>query len=141
MKCPICGESPLVHAIRDLPYSYRGQSTTIPDVSGDYCRDCKEFIFTHEAGSRYGKLIQAFRKQVDAGVDSSAFVRAVRRKLGLGKREAGELFGGGADAFSRYETGKETPPVALIKLLRLLDRHPELLDEIRADGKDAAAGA
>lgn len=36
------------------------------------------------------------------------------------------------NAFSRYETGKTQPPLALIKLLRLLDRHPDLLEEIRA---------
>jgi HTH-type transcriptional regulator/antitoxin MqsA len=47
-------------------------------------------------------------------------------------REASEIFGGGVNAFSRYETGKARPPVALVKLLRVLDRHPELLEEVRA---------
>ena len=45
---------------------------------------------------------------------------------------AAELFGGGVNAFSRYETGRTRPPLALVKLLGLLDRHPELLDEIKA---------
>jgi HTH-type transcriptional regulator / antitoxin MqsA len=36
------------------------------------------------------------------------------------------------NAFSRYETGKTRPPLALVKLLKLLDRHPELLSEVRA---------
>lgn len=36
------------------------------------------------------------------------------------------------NAFSRYENGKTNPPLALVKLLKLLDRHPELLDEVRA---------
>jgi HTH-type transcriptional regulator/antitoxin MqsA len=60
------------------------------------------------------------------------FVLHVRRKLGLGQREAGEIFGGGVNAFSRYETGKAQPPVSTVKLLKLLERHPELLDEVRA---------
>lgn len=34
-------------------------------------------------------------------------------------------------AFSRYENGKAKPPLALIQLLKVLDRHPELLGEIR----------
>ena len=46
--------------------------------------------------------------------------------------EAGEIFGGGVNAFSRYENGKTKPPVALVKLLKVLDRHPELLGEVRA---------
>jgi len=40
--------------------------------------------------------------------------------------------GGGLNAFSRYETGKTKPPLALVKLLRVLDRHPELLAEVKA---------
>ena len=58
--------------------------------------------------------------------------RALSRQLDLGQREAAEIFGGGINAFSRYENGKTKPPLALVKLLKVLDRHPELLSEIRA---------
>ncbi|MBQ9724754.1 MAG: type II toxin-antitoxin system MqsA family antitoxin, partial [Neisseriaceae bacterium] len=44
--------------------------------------------------------------------------------------QAGALFGGGVNAFSRYETGKAQPPVALLKLFKILDKHPELIAEI-----------
>ncbi len=60
------------------------------------------------------------------------YIAKVRRKLDLDQREAAELFGGGVNAFSRYENGKTKPPLALVKLFRLLDRHPDLLDEVRA---------
>jgi DNA-binding transcriptional regulator YiaG len=30
-----------------------------------------------------------------------------------------------------YENGKTRPPLALVKLLKVLDRHPDLLDEIK----------
>jgi len=56
----------------------------------------------------------------------------VRRKLDLDQRQAAELFGGGVNAFSRYENGKTKPPLALVKLLKLLDRHPDLLNEVRS---------
>ena len=46
--------------------------------------------------------------------------------------EAAEIFGGGVNAFSRYESGKTKPPVALVKLLKVLERHPDLLAEIRS---------
>jgi len=55
----------------------------------------------------------------------------VRRKLNLDQREAAEIFGGGVNAFSRYETGKTKPSLALVKLLKLLDHHPDLLAEIK----------
>lgn len=38
---------------------------------------------------------------------------------------------GGINAFSRYENGKTKPPLALVKLLKVLDRHPDLLAGIR----------
>ncbi len=37
----------------------------------------------------------------------------------------------GDHAFFRYENGKTEPPSALVKLLKVLDRHPDLLDEIK----------
>lgn len=61
------------------------------------------------------------------------YIAKVRRKLDLDQRQAAELFGGGVNAFSRYENGKTKPPLALVKLLKLLDRHPDLLDEVRTD--------
>lgn len=55
----------------------------------------------------------------------------VRKSLKLTQAEAGKLFGGGAVAFSRHETGKTAPPRSLQVLFRILERHPELLDEVR----------
>jgi HTH-type transcriptional regulator / antitoxin MqsA len=56
----------------------------------------------------------------------------VRKKLALHQREAAEIFGGGVNAFSRYENGKTKPPLALVKLLKVLDRHPDLLAEVKS---------
>ena len=76
--------------------------------------------------------MRAFSKQVNAAMVDPAFISAVRKKLNLDQREAAEIFGGGINAFSRYEDGKTKPPLALVKLFRLLDRHPDLLNEVRA---------
>ena len=48
---------------------------------------------------------------------------SVRKKLALDQRVAAEIFGGGVNAFSYYESGKTKPPLALVKLLRVLERH------------------
>ena len=50
----------------------------------------------------------------------------------MDQRQAAENFGGGVNAFSRYENGKTKPSLALVKLLKVLERHPELLKEVRA---------
>ena len=73
-----------------------------------------------------------FNKQVNALIVDPAFIAGVRKKLALDQREAAAIFGGGVNAFSRYENGKTKPPLALVKLLKLLDRRPHLLNEVRA---------
>lgn len=72
-----------------------------------------------------------FQRQVNASIVDPSFIANVRKKLSLDQREAAELFGGGINAFSRYENGKTKPPLALVKLFKVLERHPDLLNEIR----------
>lgn len=131
MKCPVCGETELIHDTRDMPYIYKGESTIIPAVTGDYCPACDEIVLNREHGDRYSELIGAFQRQVNSAFVDPSYIAQVRRKLDLDQREAAELFGGGVNAFSRYENGKTKPPLSLVKLFKLLDRHPELLDELR----------
>ncbi|MGC3988065.1 MAG: type II toxin-antitoxin system MqsA family antitoxin [Pseudorhodoferax sp.] len=132
MKCPVCGAAELVRDTRDLPYTYKGESTTIAAVTADFCPACGESITDAAESDRVMRDMQAFHQQVNAAIVDPAFITNVRKKLDLGQREAAELFGGGVNAFSRYENGRTKPPLALVKLLRILDRHPELLDEVRA---------
>ena len=73
----------------------------------------------------------SFNKQVNSAIVDPGFIMLVRQKLGLGQKEAADLFGGGVNAFSRYENGKTKPPLALVKLFKILEKHPNLLDELR----------
>ena len=131
MKCPSCGAAKLVHDTRDLPYTYKGESTVLPQVTGDFCPACGESIPDAAESRRVSALMREFSKQVNASIVDPEFIIAVRKKLDLDQREAAEIFGGGVNAFSRYENGKTKPPLALVKLLKVLDRHPELLSEVR----------
>lgn len=132
MKCPVCGEGVLVRDTRNIPYSYKGESTAIPAVKGDFCPACGESVLDAAESRRVNKWMGNFIRQVNASIVDPAFIASVRKKLALDQREAGELFGGGVNAFSRYENGKSKPPLALVKLLKVLERHPELLAEVRA---------
>lgn len=44
---------------------------------------------------------------------------------------ASKIFGGGVKAFSEYERGVTPPHPSTLKLLHLLNKHPEMLDEVR----------
>jgi len=132
MKCPSCAAAELVHDTRDLPYTYKGETTILPQVTGDFCPACDESILDAGESRRTMSLMLEFNKQVNASIVDPEFIASVRKKLDLDQREAAEIFGGGVNAFSRYENGKTKPPLALVKLLKVLDRHPDLLDEVRA---------
>ena len=133
MKCPICAQAELLHDTRDIPYTYKGESTALPAVTGDFCPACGEAILDAVESARTSALMLEFNKQVNASIVDPAFITSVRKKLALDQREAGEIFGGGVNAFSRYEIGKTKPPLALVKLLKVLERHPDLLAEIRTE--------
>ena len=55
----------------------------------------------------------------------------MRKKLGLTQRQAAQITGGGHNAFSRYERGEAQPMPAVVNLFKILDKHPELLAEVR----------
>jgi HTH-type transcriptional regulator / antitoxin MqsA len=130
MKCPACGAAKLVHDTRDTPYVYKGEPTTLPAVIGDFCPACGEAVLGAKESRRVNTLMREFNQQVNAAIVDPAFIMTVRKKLALDQRQAAQIFGGGVNAFSRYENGKTKPPLALVKLLRVLDRHPELLAEV-----------
>ncbi len=131
MKCPTCAAAKLVHDTRDMPYAYKGESTIIPAVIGDFCPACGEAVLDRAESTRTSAAMLAFNKQVNASIVDPGFITSVRKKLALDQREAAEIFGGGVNAFSRYENGKTKPPLALVKLLKVLERHPELLHEVK----------
>lgn len=131
MKCPVCGAAPLIHETRDMTYTYKGEATVIPSVTGEFCPACNESITNLNESERVMREMQAFNRQINAAIVDPAFIVSVRKKLNLGQKEAADIFGGGVNAFSRYENGKTKPPLALVKLLKVLDRHPDLLSEVK----------
>jgi HTH-type transcriptional regulator/antitoxin MqsA len=64
MKCPSCGAATLVRDTRDLPYTYKGETTTIPGVRGSFCPACGESVHGTAESSRIGAAILTFNKRV-----------------------------------------------------------------------------
>lgn len=131
-NCPECGALSPAHATRDVPYTYKGKTAVIPAVTGFHCSACGEVTLDRDAVDRYSDLVGAFQRKVNSELVDPAYILAVRKKLRLNQHEAGEIFGGGVNAFSRYESGKARPHVSTVRLLKLLDQHPELLAELRS---------
>jgi len=136
MKCPTCGIGKLISATRDMPYTYKGETTVIKAVKGQYCDNpkCKEVVMEMGESVRTSREMLAFNKAVNARLAPLDLLASVRRRLNLTQQQAAEVFGGGVNAFSRYESGKTKPPVTLVQLFRVLDKHPDLFHEIEKVG-------
>ncbi len=120
----------LIFKNQEVTLTYHGKSAVVSAVEGWHCPVCGECEFVNEADSRrHMDTLNCLVATVKA--EERDFIRNVRKKLGLKQAEAGKLFGGGINAFSEYERGITQPHKSTVALLRLLDSHPELLNEVR----------
>lgn len=129
MKCPACGHPEMVAKTLDETLSYGSQSLTLHAMHGEFCPACGEGACDAESYRRYTEAQAALLRAMKG--DISAEIRRIRKSLKLTQTELAEAFGVGKVAFSRYERGETRPPATLVKLLKLVDRHPDLLAEMR----------
>lgn len=135
--CANCGSAAMVRSVRDSTKYYKGEAITVPAVAGWHCPDCGEIEFAIEVeAKRYSDAVSRAMGAIHA--TEQANLRATRKRLGLKQTEAAALFGGGVNAFSEYERGIRQPSKSTVLLLKLLDRHPELLSEVRECAQSAA---
>lgn len=127
--CLNCEKADMVRGKKDKLVEYRGKCITIAAVDGWHCPACNECEFTKGEGKRYALAVEQFRATIDK--QEAVELARIRKKLKLSQREAATIAGGGVNAFSRYEHGKSKPVAAVVNLFRILDKHPELVEEIR----------
>ena len=127
-KCPSCGHNGMIDKVLEETLTYDGKSMTLHDMRGQFCPECGEGIWDDESYRLYTEAQEGLVRAIKG--DPAADIRRIRRKLKLTQAQLASSFGVGKVAFSRYERGETRPPAPLLKLLKLIDRHPELLEEI-----------
>lgn len=127
VSCPACGQK-MTHETRKDLVSYKEHEAAVR-VLGDFCDHCGEAIFGAHALEVREKAFLELRARVE-GVLGPSEVAAIRAKLKLSQRRAGELLGGGPRAFQKYESGEQQVSVPMANLLRLLARDPRRLREL-----------
>lgn len=122
-KCANCGASELQFLTEAETFNYKSQSLTV-DVDYSVCTQCgAEAILTEQIKRNDCRVRDAWRKA--DGLLSGADIVALRKKLGLTQQEAAKVFGGGVNAFSKYERGEVIQSEGMDKLMRLaLEERP-----------------
>jgi HTH-type transcriptional regulator/antitoxin MqsA len=115
---------------RDIPFDYKHEHLVVEQVRGWFCHSCNEALFADGEGVRYAAALDSF--VIAADKRQAEEMLRIRRKLHLTQKEAAQLFGGGVNAFSEYERGVTRPAKSTLLLLKVLNNHPELVDEVRS---------
>lgn len=128
MMSPETGEL-LKRGTRPFTVAYKGESVVV-GLPGYYPEGSGEGVHVGKDMSTVDEALRQLKEKID-GVPSPATIRRVRTKLGLSQRQAGDLLKVGENAFDKYERGLVEPSGPTIQLITLLDRHPELVTELR----------
>jgi len=56
-------------------------------------------------------------------------IKAIREACGLSQQDAAKVFGGGAKAFEKYESGEVSPSSSMTRLLLLAAKRPDLFQK------------
>ncbi len=128
MVSPETGET-LRRSVRPFIVTYKSKSITV-ELPGYYPHNGGVGVHVGDDMAVTDAALRTLKEDVE-GIPSPATIRRVRDKLKLSQREAGGLLKVGANAFDKYERGLVEPSGPTSQLLRLLDQHPELIEELR----------
>lgn len=121
-ECIIC-KSKAVSILTDYEeINYKGDMLRVL-MEYSLCDECKREFISKDQIVRNDKAIRDVKKVHD-GLFSSKEIAEARKKLGLTQEQASLVFGGGRNAFSKYERGEVSQSAAMDKLIKQALKHP-----------------
>lgn len=96
MKCPNCAAANLVHDTRDLPYNYKGETSTLPQVTGDSCPACNgSLLAAAEVAHRPASQVvrELMREFVQRQSQAKEYDEFLRRKVEVARLSMGAGLG------------------------------------------------
>ena len=115
-KCAECGSSDFEIRIEPDESQRNGQLYTV-DIEYSVCRQCGDVVIFVEQIKRNDCVLRDAWRRID-GLLTAQEIVALRNKLGLTQQDAAKIFGGGPNAFSKYERSEVIQSVAMDKLMR-----------------------
>lgn len=70
MKCPACGAAQLVRDTRDLAHTDKGETTIIPNVTGQFCPACDEAVLDADESTRVSAAMRVQIKKMALATDN-----------------------------------------------------------------------
>lgn len=123
--CPRCKQQHVAEKTYSDTVEFRNLTLDLEGLQRYTCADCHFHWHTTEQ-TAHNQEVQRAAYQLERdrvrqrdGLLGSAEIAKAREALGLNQREAAQLFGGGFNAFNKYESGEVLQSQAMDRLLRL----------------------
>ena len=131
--CPECASGRLVATEYSDSFLYNGKPLEVAGLEKYVCDTCgADPVFPYQMRRNEQLFADAKRRASGRALLSGSEVREFRDRHYITQQEAAQLFGGGTNAFSKYERGVVVQSESMDRLIRLVDRHPYLMDDLRA---------
>ncbi|HIH5777413.1 TPA: type II toxin-antitoxin system MqsA family antitoxin [Citrobacter werkmanii] len=114
--CPICGDEALHEAKSCVLREFEGFKKEVP-FHASVCDSCGSETLTEKQAKFNKRQMTDFYREAD-GLLTGRQIKGIREALHLTQSQAAEIFGGGKNAFTKYENGDVTQSSALDKLIR-----------------------
>lgn len=116
--CPICDEGRLEPITYTGEITHSGKVLDVADLECWQCPQCGADPVFPDQARRNHRRFQDARREAD-GLLVGAEIEQLRDRLDLTQHDAAVVFGGGQNAFSKYERGEVIQSQAMDRLLRL----------------------
>lgn len=123
--CPKCGNVDIVSRTYADTVDFRNLEFNVEGLQESKCQHCAHVWTTSDqeaqnnASMRAAYAVERDRLRAEQGLLSGEKIAKIREQLKLNQREAAALFGGGYNAFNKYESGEVLQSFAMDRLLRL----------------------
>jgi HTH-type transcriptional regulator / antitoxin MqsA len=117
IHCPVCTTGELTFFKEPDEITYKGHFLSV-EVEYSVCKQCGEEMILPQQIKRNDCRVRDAWRRVD-GLLTGGEIVALREQLGLTQLQASQVFGGGQNAFSKYERGEVIQSEAMDKLMRL----------------------
>ena len=132
-NCKICKSEDVSGFVEVEDISYKGNDLQV-SIAYSVCNNCDREFVSKPQIIQNELALRAVKKTFDGLLSSEEIVRA-REELSLTQEQAARVFGGGRNAFSKYERGEVSQSVAMDKLIRICLNHRDIFRELAREIK------
>lgn len=136
--CPKCGGDSVQARSYSDTVDFRNLELDVDGLLQQWCASCRYGWETPEQSDRnQSKIKDSYaaardRLRTRDGLLTGDQIQTVRKRLSLTQKEAAALFGGGTNAFNKYESGEVLQSYAMDRLIRLVGFFgPSAVEQLR----------